>query len=154
MRKAEELVALLVCEKGGRISKPKAAEALWPDAEPEQAADSLRKATSYLRKEIADGNLPLKLLMDKNTLQLDVSGIAADIFLFPELCKSDDADDWEKAVDMYRGQLLADTNYGWAVEYEGKYDMAYYDLLEKLAVHYDSAGNRDKAGYFRDKLSE
>ncbi|MDR0936750.1 MAG: hypothetical protein LBM98_08725 [Oscillospiraceae bacterium] len=150
--RAEELIALLVCEPNG-ISKSKAADMMWPDSPPFTAADKLRKVIKHLQTLIGNG-LPLPLTVTRDALSLNISQIKIDFVIFLALARSEDAKDWEHSVEMYSGVLLSDSRFDWAVEYESVYDAEYYDLLARLETYFAGRGDKDKARYYRDKRQE
>ena len=151
MKKAEELLALLVCELGGSVSKSKAASMLWPDSLPAISADSLRKVIRHLNRMIKDG-LALPLQITRSGLRLDISSADIDMVNFKAHSKSDAPEDWERAIDAYRGVLLSDNGFDWATEYDGEYAAAYFDLLTRLEQYFMKGGQNEKARYYRNKF--
>jgi two-component SAPR family response regulator len=150
--KAEELLALLVCEPNG-VSTSKAVEMMWPAAPPVKATAELYKIIKHLQMLI-NGGLPLPLTVTRGALSLNTSQIEIDFVTFAALERSEKAEDWERSVELYSGVLLSDNRFDWAVEYESVYDVVYYDLLARLQTHFNSRGDNDKARYYRDKLPE
>jgi two-component SAPR family response regulator len=151
MKKAEELLALLVCKLGGSVSKSKAASMLWPDSLPKIAADSLRKVIRHLNKMMREG-LALPLQITRSGLCFDISSADIDIVNFKAYSKSEAPEDWERAVDVYRGVLLSDNGFDWATEYDGEYDTVYFDLLLRLEQYFTRGGKNEKARYYRNKF--
>jgi two-component SAPR family response regulator len=151
--KAEELIAFLACERGRRVSKRRAAEALWPDVCEHSALQSLYKVLQHLNKLSYHGQR-IPLIVTRGAVGLDVHRMAIDSLDFRRLYDSDDPKDWERAIDLYRGILLIDSGYDWASEYEADYDVRYYELLDRLAKHYAETGNQNLARYYRRRLTE
>jgi hypothetical protein len=82
------------------------------------------------------------------------SSVRTDLADFLRLYASGGAKDWREAVELYRGIPLIECPYEWAAEYEGFYDTRYYELLSRLAAHFDAEGNTILARYYKDKLTE
>lgn len=61
-------------------------------------------------------------------------------------------EDWERAERLYTAPLLFENSYEWVEDYEASYDMAYYEVLERLLLHYEKQGRRDKILYYQKKL--
>ncbi|MDR3090605.1 MAG: hypothetical protein LBU36_00185 [Clostridiales bacterium] len=146
--KANELIAFLACERGS-VSKRRAAETLWADSPPEKAIKSLYQTLRHLRT--LDFPAPPIVSETRGALRLAAATDTAD---FLRLYESGAPEDWERAVVLYRGILLVDNCYDWASEYEGYYDVRYYELLSRLAAHYASAGNKNLARYYKNRLNE
>ncbi|MDL2248460.1 hypothetical protein LJB89_02055 [Tyzzerella sp. OttesenSCG-928-J15] len=147
--KAEELLALLVCERGA-VSKAKIAGLLWPNALPKQAANSLDQLLRHIKK------LPfhIPIIKRRGVLQLDESSVWLDTSTFMQCCESHAPEDWIFAVNLYRDVLLIDNAYDWANFYESFYDVQYYELLRRLSVHYKEGGNTALASHYRNKYEE
>ncbi len=153
-KKAEELLACLAV-KGIPLSKEKAAEMLWENAEPQKARDSLNKVVAFL-KHFGEQTLPgLPLHIRRNELFLDMSALYCDIWEFNEIYeKATEISDWEKAVALYKGPLLSENYYEWSLLEEAYYDVRYCNILEKLQEAFRKAGNQDMANYYKMKLED
>ncbi|MDR1649167.1 MAG: hypothetical protein LBR71_02810 [Synergistaceae bacterium] len=151
--KAGELLAFLACERGGMVSKQRTAETLWPNAEGDRARRSLYKIIQHIRK-LTFGGQAIPLLDAHGEISLDLRRVRVDAEEFLNLYASASPEDWERALELYRGILLLDSDYDWAHEYETFYDVRYYELLERLARYYSDAKNENLARYYRNRLSE
>jgi two-component SAPR family response regulator len=151
--KARELLAFLACERGRAVSKRRAAEILWPDAGGDRALQRLYKTIQHIRKLTFRGQT-IPLLDAHGEISLDLRRAEADTEEFLSLYASASPEDWKRALELYRGILLLDSDYDWAHEYETSYDVRYCELLERLAQHYAGAGNSYLARHYRDKLSK
>jgi two-component SAPR family response regulator len=149
--KAEELVAFLACERGS-VSKRKTAAALWPGADEDRAMNNLYKTLGHLRgPEFGD----LELIAEqRGSISLNAAGVTSDLEQFLAKYKSDAPEDWESAVELYRGILLIDNAFDWAAEYEAYYDTRYYELLRRLSEHYGKTENANLARYYRARMTE
>lgn len=125
------------------------AEALWADASSERAMGSLYKVLQHIK------HLPfyVPVVQARGTLSLDLSFIKMDIAEFLRYYESSKADDWKKAVSLYRDVLLIDNCYDWSNAYEARYDTYYYELLSRLMDYYKSKNNHCMAYYYKSKLN-
>lgn len=138
-RKARELVALLACEKGRLVSKRRICSLLW-DTEPELAMDSLSKVCRGIKAFSREHGSCIPLSVTYGAICLDLGGVSCDLIDFDLLCRQEDPGSWKNAASLYTGALLSNESFGWAQEYEGRYEIAYLELCEKLAVHYRTLG--------------
>lgn len=114
--KAEELFALLIHYQGKAISKEILIDALWPEAEPEKAANHFRVTCTYLRNTLTDKGFANLLLRDRDSYLLDTSRLRCDLLLFlsatgaamPALSVL------EEASALYTGGYFENKPYEWA----------------------------------------
>ncbi|MDR2359936.1 MAG: hypothetical protein LBD85_01465 [Oscillospiraceae bacterium] len=149
--KADELIALLICERGKPISKQRAAGALWPNND--CPLPNLYKVIEHIHRWRFEG-VSVPLIAARGSICIDISEVDADTEDFIRLYNSDAPEDWVTAVELYRGILLIDSKYDWAVEYEAYYDVRYYELLERLTGHYEKIADRNMTQYYRAKQAE
>ncbi|MFA9381161.1 MAG: hypothetical protein ACERKO_08880, partial [Acetanaerobacterium sp.] len=150
---AEELIALLICERGLPVSKVKTAALLWPDSEENRAMDSLYKTIRHIQNFCVDG-VRVPIISTRRSLQLDVSDIDLDTEAFLRLYKSGNQEDWEQAEELYRGALFLDGYYDWISQYEAYFDVRYLELLSRLTDYYSFIGNNNLAQYYKNKANE
>jgi DNA-binding SARP family transcriptional activator len=101
-RKAVALVAYLALARRP-VGRAETAALLWPESEHSRARAALRRTLSVLSSAL-DGH---GLVVEGDTLALDPELVRVDVDDFRALARSDDVDALEKAVDLYRGDLLA-----------------------------------------------
>lgn len=104
-KKNRGLLAILALAPS--ITREQLANLLWSDRDDLQARNSLRQALASLRGDLA-GIDPLPLVSDDNKLSLDHAAIDVDAVAFRKLASCDDPDSLSRAMDLYRGELLAD----------------------------------------------
>jgi len=118
-RSARGVVSLLALSPGHRLHREQITAALWPDLDPVAAANNLRKAVHLARRALADEPAVADALLigDKETISLpDDAWIDVEAFLSGAAAarRSSDPVDYEKAIDLYGGDLLPDDRYeGW-----------------------------------------
>ena len=150
-KKAKELIAYLLCNGGGPIRNTVLAEILWPDAPPANAIDSLYKVSRYLRN-LRVGEESLPIVMAHGEIYFDYRKSSCDLYEFEKLYQQkEQVETWSAAVELYHGSVFYDECYDWIAPYEAYYDIRFLEMTEFLIAHYENAGNREKAGYYKSK---
>lgn len=112
-RKSAELVKLLALAPQHRVEREQAMEALWPEAPPERAGASLRKAAHFARRALG---FPDSVVLDGSTVILGGSGrVQSDVAEFESLAGdglvSEDPDLCRRAASLHIGELLPHDRY-------------------------------------------
>ena len=145
-KKAEELMAFLVCHGGRFVTKERIIDALWPDADREKAANNLYVAFHNL-KTPAISVLGTCVESVRGKMRICAEQIKCDVFSFRELCKSLDVidantiGDAEKAFELYGGMLFEENFYSWAEIEQAELDVMYLALLDKILEYYRRTGD-------------
>ena len=136
-RKIESLLAYLVLHPDPHPREELAA-LLWGDVTDAQARGSLRKALTLIRQHLG-GEI---LLADRETAQLGPTfPIWVDALEFQRIVDSEGQSeisnlqsqrDFQSAIDLYRGDLLADFYDDWIVPERERYRACYLETLLKL----------------------
>jgi TolB-like protein/Tfp pilus assembly protein PilF len=100
-KKIRALVAYLGVESGRSHSREGLASLLWAETGDERARHNLRQALSKLNRTCAE-----LVLSEGDTLRLDEECTQVDVREFERLIVSDDPSELERAVALYRGDLL------------------------------------------------
>ena len=152
--KAASLLAYLILHQHCAHSREKLATLFWGDVSEEQARHSLRTALATLRKELGD-----KLFItDRETAQInpDIS-IWVDAL---ELQKSADSASPEEianlqgAIDLYRGDLLANFYDDWVLQEREHYRALYLDLLLRMTQRMRSRSEYGRAIEYAERALE
>ena len=147
-KKARELVAFLACEEGRPTAKRMAAEALWPGREEQRAMDSLYKVCRQLQEPARRGEIPA-VHSTRGSLWLDMEQVECDLTAFRALTgPTAEPADLRRAVELYRGPLLAEEGCEWAGRLEGFYDMRYLEAVEALRDYFHRLGREREAEYY------
>src|SRR5262245_10595535 len=104
-KKAQALIAYLAIPPGRAHSRDKLANLLWGDAGEEQARHSLRQTLVTLRRALPAARPPI-LVVDLDTLTLNAAAVEVDVQTFERLAAGETARELERAVALYRGDLL------------------------------------------------
>lgn len=138
--KTEELFAFLVCKRS--VSREEVAGTLWNGLELDKALKNLSSTLYYIRKAIDVGDGDSIIATAGNEIRLQVNAITCDLYEFERLLKEirrdpeRKSDLLERAEAIYAGPLLQGKSYDWAIEYAGRTELQYMELLE-MSARYD-----------------
>jgi TolB-like protein len=105
LAKDQGILAILALSEGYSCSRSRIIDLLWSSRSEEQARTSLRQSLYSLKKTVgisADGVLQI----DRKRIGLNADMIESDVGEFLELIDSTDSKTLEKALALYRGDLL------------------------------------------------
>lgn len=100
-KKAQALLAYLAVERARLHTRDHLATLLWSDRNDDRARHNLRQALSKIR-----GFSDCVVKASGDCLAIDPEGCAVDVIEFEELANSDDPDELQQCLDLYRGDLL------------------------------------------------
>jgi len=168
-RKARDLLKVLVARKGRPVTREAAAEALWPDEDPEPLANRLSVALSIIRK-ILDPQRQRPpdyyVVADPRTIALRIDRVSIDLIEF--LRAADDAIDLtskgereaaelplRRARQIYAGDFLEEDLYEeWAVDAREEARSRLLTVLRLLARFAADRGDDESAGQYLGELLE
>jgi predicted ATPase/DNA-binding SARP family transcriptional activator len=148
LRKAADLVKLLAIAPGHRLHREQLMDALWPDKEPEAAANNLYQAIHGARRalgttvlEFRDGIVRLAP-GDGARIEVDVAAFEAAI----GRAEAGEVAARQDARSVYRGELLPDDRFeDWAVGLREALAAAHRRNLSELAVLREREGDLEAA---------
>ena len=112
---------------GRRVTRDRAAFALWPDRTESAARRSLNDAVYRLRRAAAsvDGRL-----IDADVAELALAGhVDVDLDELRRALAEPEPDGWREAIRLYAGELLADVDTGWADTARREVSTSFQQLL-------------------------
>jgi predicted ATPase len=129
LRKAKELVKLLALADGHRLHREQAMDALWPDRDPSAAANNLNQAVHAARKALGADAIAvheglLRLEADLDVEAFEGAAAAARRERTAAAC--------ERALALYRGELLPENRYDDWASFERERLAALRDELEQI----------------------
>lgn len=158
-RKAEELIAYLLCEKGKFVAKEKIAEALWPELDGEKSVSNLYLAYYYIKKQENSKDVKIPIESARGKMRICLEEIGCDLISFDRLMEASLEMNhpnrialMEKAVGLYQGALLEDGYYSWVADLQQHYEVAYAELLKGLINYYEKESAIGKLKYYKQKL--
>ena len=125
-RRIRSLLALLVANYGSTLTREMALEALWPDADPASAVNSLNQAVFQLRRQLdpafREGDSPQYVLSSVDSVQLNADLVTTDLNEFRALAAelrlthaTPTPEQLTRLVEAIRGEFLGELRYeDWA----------------------------------------
>ena len=104
-RNEKGLLAYLALSTGQSHPRDKLATLLWDRSADPQARMSLRKALASVRKALKETNDGV-LQTDKDSISLAANALEVDVLRFEQLAASENPQDMEAAVSLYKGDFL------------------------------------------------
>jgi DNA-binding SARP family transcriptional activator len=104
-KKSEALLAFLASPPGRTHPREKLAAMFWGDSGEEQARQSLRQTLFTLRK-LTNVDEEIVVTGDSDRIGLDSTRVSVDVVTFEKLLDEGSGDDFNKAVELYRGEFL------------------------------------------------
>lgn len=101
------LLAILALASGQRVTRERLCGLLWGDRGEEQARSSLRQSLAALRRELGDAEAQVFSQQD-DVLALRTDTLAVDVLDIVKMSGSGDRERLQQAVQLCRGELLAD----------------------------------------------
>ena len=153
-----EILAYLSTQPDGAVSKEKLLGALWPDVDPQRAADRRTTALVRLRALLAEqvpGLGAEVVRVERNGIcRLDTTRVSSDVRRFLALCRAasklppaEARQAHEDARALYRGDLLTEPFYEWVharddggLSLREQYREEYYQATQRLAALYRQDG--------------
>ncbi len=148
-RAGQELLALLALRGGQVLDREWLAETLWPDSRPDQSRYNLRRNLTDLRDALGEEATRLSSPTIRG-IRLETSGAWIDVTEFDCLVSRSDPPALHRAVEIYRGELLAGLGADWVTPERELRAQAYVAALERLAADEAAQGDTSAAtGYLR-----
>jgi len=150
-RKMKSLFAFLALHPEPH-SREKLATLFWGDFTDEAARASLRNALAAIRQSLGYDIL----FTDHETVQLNQGSIWIDVRAFQKICDAriglgvtdPEIESWQKAVELYRGDLLADFYDEWITPVRETLRAQYIDLLLRLVQALRARGEYTRAIHY------
>ena len=136
-KKAEELLAYLICEKGNFVSKHRLAEDLWPDLDGEKSLSNLYLAIYYLKKQEKLKGIVFPIESERGRMRILYHQLGCDLRTFDKGVMAAQAITEENiihiknAISVYTGQLLEDHYYHWLNWHQSRYQSDYENLVDR-----------------------
>ena len=143
--KAKDVVKLLALAPHHRLHRDQFIDVLWPDRDPRSGANNLYQALSSARRAITsaggDGHAYIRLEDEWVTL-CPTTSLWIDVDAFEALSGSGDPEDLREALELHRGELLADDRYvEWAASRREAVRLRYHSALITLGRQCEQAGD-------------
>lgn len=167
-KKAEELVAYLLCEKGKFVPKEKIADALWPEMDGEKSQASLHAAYYYLKLQEKNKGRKLPIESQRGKMRFQIDEVSCDLIEFDDLYERLFSKPGQpdkplqqterlklllQAADLYDGSLFSDRYYSWATSLQHRCEIRYEKILQQLIRIYRDNGDETTAARYDEILA-
>ena len=145
-KKTQALLAYLALTPGTAHPRDKLATLLWGERADAHAQDSLRHALSAIRRAF-----PSPLLNDGQGVSLSPDAAEVDVACLQEAMSTGTPDGFERAVDLYRGDLLEglvvdeEPFEAWLLVERERLRELVLEALARLVSHHTAAGQVERA---------
>ncbi|MDD4239238.1 MAG: response regulator [Desulfotomaculaceae bacterium] len=155
--KAEELLAYLIDQRGGFVSRSKITDSLWEDFEGDRAVTHFNTTLHYVKKALLRYGVPFYVQYDRGAYRLDTDGISCDYLTFclaaekHETVTEENLNRFEEAAKLYAGEYLLGWEYDWAATKRVTLEDQCIGLLLEIASFHKNAGDYQAAMRWLDK---
>lgn len=143
IQKARELLAYLIARGGTGVLRDEVAEALWPDGISGQVEHLLSNAAYYLRRALKSAvpRLDMQVLTTSSQryhlrpgmFRVDVDAFDAQLQRAETLEGADALVQYERALELYRGDFLGKEPFEWAETYRRDYERRFLGAAHRAA---------------------
>ena len=137
-RKAEELIAYLIFNKGFFVAKEKIADALWPDLDGDKSMANLYLAHYYIRKQSLQNGLAIPVQSATGKMRFCFDQVRCDLMEFMHLAEelgtitSENIHLAEKALSLYHREPFEDSYYHWLIDFQLEYGRMRMDIGKRM----------------------
>ena len=160
-KKAEELIAFLICEEGAYVTKEKIAEALWPDLDQQRGLSNLYLTHYYIKKMTQENGLQVPIESKRGRMRILINPKDCDVFQFNDWIKRGKLSSkeekqgyFEKAFSLYKGMIFEDRYYPWVTVCQQIYEREYLELVQELMRLHEEKGEHCKVEFYKSRLIE
>jgi predicted ATPase/DNA-binding SARP family transcriptional activator len=158
-RRAAAIVKLLALEPGYRLHREQLLDTLWPELDPESAANNLRVALHHARRGLEDAGAPEGVFLTRDgdaVLLGTLEAVRVDVDTFAQAVsrawQSADPAIAEHAAGLYAGDLLPEDPYeDWVAARRESVRASYLTLLARMAELYEARGDLAPAVAARER---
>lgn len=168
LRKAQELLALVLLAPQRNVRREVAAEVVWPDAGPEASRKAIRQALWQIHQVTDTGGPGSQrlVLTDGDLLRVNPDRpLWTDVDFFTERARTAqltqvadltdaDLDAMDQASALYRGPLLTSCYEEWCLAERAQLEDLYLTLLDRLSSGCERRGRYEEAICWAQKLLE
>lgn len=145
-KKERELCAYLVHHEGKPVNTSAIIEALWPGYVLDKAKTYLYTCLSYLRKDLAENDIPLQIQKADQGFAAVWDALTVDVTEFEHMLRMALAEEEkdERLYDqinlMYKGEYMEACDFGWAAARQMEIKTLYIRTLRKWYAQFRSRG--------------
>ncbi len=146
--KSEELLALLIQERGAPVTRDYIIDKLWFETDPDRASINLNTVVYQLRKNLQELGLDdfVESIKSTGSYYISKDKYICDVIEF-EICarlfkQKGHIQEAERAISFYKGEYLAGKDYSWANTKRWHLEKLAFEMLEALYNHYEKSDSK------------
>jgi len=149
--KAQELLAFLINNKGGYVSRSKIIDNLWEDFEGDRAIAHLNTTLHNVKKALLQYGIHINVIYDTGSYRMDADGVSCDYLQFRDFIltvgavSGNNILDFEKAAALYSGEYLSGWDFEWIEGKRLQMEEEYVQLLLAISNYYLEIGDYQSA---------
>lgn len=137
--KAQELFAYLICQRGDWVPRDTVLEAVWPDYPLEKSTNALHMSVYQIRKLLKEADFAATVEFSLGSYRMSAPDLSTDVATFEAAAQAAENlgdERWEQAesaLALYRGQLLEEHDYAWAIPLRRRMQNACQTMMTRMA---------------------
>ncbi|SDC25292.1 Two-component response regulator, SAPR family, consists of REC, wHTH and BTAD domains [Paenibacillus sp. UNCCL117] len=141
-KKVKELCAFLIHHGGKPVDTATIIEEVWPEYEPDKAKTNMYTCMFYLRRSLAENNVPVRIQKADQGFVASLEGVTVDVTEFERLLRRVLSEEElnERLYDqinlMYKGDYMEACDFGWAAVRQMELKKLYIRALRKWYVRF------------------
>ncbi len=148
--KTEELLALLLSQRGKAVSRNYICAVLWPDMTEERAVRNFHTTAYNIRNRFSEYGITDILLRSLDSYRINPARITSELEVFCAALTlpndiSERASTLERAVNVYNGIFMDGKDYVWLVEHQAYYERLFEHFSLNLCSEYEKTQQLNKA---------
>lgn len=146
-KKEKELCAFLIHQAGKSVKTATIIEAIWPGYDLNKAKTYLYTCLSYLRKSLAEHEIPMQIRKADQGFIAVLDGLTVDASEFEQSLSKLSADDemdersYGTLNQTYKGDYMEACDFGWAVARQLALKASYVRALRIGSAYFQNQGN-------------
>lgn len=131
-KKADELIAFLLCEEGNFVSKDKIINSLWSELDSKKGMNNLYTTLYYIRCQAKKSNVKIPIESLRGKMRINIEDIDVDMMKLARIYqfyKEGKVFDIEEVQDLYKGMLLEEHDYPWSIILQSHYENMFLELF-------------------------
>ncbi|AIQ46232.1 hypothetical protein R70723_10320 [Paenibacillus sp. FSL R7-0273] len=149
--KTKELMSFLFLKGLSNVYKGQIIQALWPDCSDEQAQSNLHTTMYKLKKALKAAGINIVIHFKSGKYRMELERATGDIWEFETFISENKAVDTanamnvERVLELYTGDLFADSDYLWSISKREEMLSFYIKLSKRLCGFYMNEGRTEEA---------
>ncbi|WP_400245648.1 response regulator [Niallia sp. JL1B1071] len=140
--KIEELLALLILNRGKGISKWVITDILWKNSSIEKSLQNLYTMIFRLKKMLKNVGIKVNVTSKNSIYRIELTDAYCDVIEFDRFMKKrlrvndHNLDEFKRVISLYQGDLFEEKDYLWCMNDRERYYQDFVNLVKVVANYY------------------